>query len=388
MPLRVPEGSRRSELLDKASELLVHATRLELGLPKVFRQDLRLLTAVVNTYSSNLIEGHDTQPREILRAMQTSDLPEDAKRRELVVAARASATMQLLLDAEAERGALKGPLDVALLESIHLSLFKEEPALLTVAGATPYCALPGKTRGESMDVQVGHHVPPLGRDVDRLLSSVVDYYGSFPGGPASMVLDAAAMHHRLLYLHPFSEGNGRAIRLFTHAQMQLAGAAGGGLWSISRGLARGRTGYPDARGEYKSMLAQADKDRQGDSTDGRGALSQLGLEGFVDWFLDVALDQVTYMATLYSFQDIASRLETLAAAEFDGKALQQALPILRRLLDGELSRREAWSLTGQSERTGRAVVKVLLDKDLVRSPSERGPLRLELMRSELFPGLL
>jgi hypothetical protein len=94
------------------------------------------------------------------------------------------------------------------------------------------------------------------------------------------------------------------------------------------------------------------------------------------------------VATLYSFRDMASRLETLAAAELDGKVIKQALPILRRLLEGELPRREAWALTGQSERTGRVVVKLLLDKDLVRSSSERGPLRLELMRSELFPGLL
>lgn len=388
MPLVIPEGPRRSQLLDQASELLVRAVRLERGLSRELLRELRVITAVVNTYASNLIEGHDTRPREILRAMQGGEQPDDAVRRELLSAALASAKMQLFLDEHGDGETLGEVWSPEFFVSIHEGLFRAEPAWLEVRGPHPYCALPGKVRGEGMDVEVGRHVPPLGRDVERLLGEVLGYYQKAHAGPASRVLAAAAAHHRLLYLHPFSEGNGRTVRLFTHAQLYAAGAAGGGLWSISRGLSRGRAGRPDARGEYKNLLAQADRDRQGDSTDGRGALSQRSLEEFVEWFLEVALDQVDYMSSLYALPELSERLEALAARSLTGKTLEHALPILRRLLEHPVTRREAWALAGQSERTGRAVVKALLDEQLVRSPSERGPLHLELGRPELFPGLL
>lgn len=76
-----------------------------------------------------------------------------------------------------------------------------------------------------------------------------------------------------------------------------------GLWSISRGLARGLSG----QGEYKRMLDLADTPRRGD-VDGRGNLSLQSLEQFVEWFLRVALDQVEFMTGLFDFEGLRLRL--------------------------------------------------------------------------------
>lgn len=90
----------------------------------------------------------------------------------------------------------------------------------------------------------------------------------------------ASAHHRFNYIHPFPDGNGPVSRLMSHAMASVAGVGAHGLWSISRGLARGL----ESRADYKRMMAHSDMPRQGDR-DGRGNLSVTALKEFVLWFL-------------------------------------------------------------------------------------------------------
>jgi len=65
-------------------------------------------------------------------------------------------------------------------------------------------------------------------------------------GTTNRSLAAACGHHRLLWVHPFLDGNGRVARLVSHAV--LATAIGTKcLWSLSRGLSRREK-------EYKALL--------------------------------------------------------------------------------------------------------------------------------------
>lgn len=64
-----------------------------------------------------------------------------------------------------------------------------------------------------------------------------------------------------------------------------ADIAAHGLWSISRGLARGLA----SRREYKQMMDLADTPREGD-LDGRGDSSLKAFIDFIVWLLRVAID--------------------------------------------------------------------------------------------------
>jgi hypothetical protein len=86
------------------------------------------------------------------------------------------------------------------------------------------------------------------------------------------------------------------------AMAHIAGIGAHGLWSVSRGLARGLA----SRGEYKRMMDHADMPRQGD-LDGRGNLSQRALTEFMLWFLHVCLDQITFMSGLFDIDTDARR---------------------------------------------------------------------------------
>src|SRR5262245_28635529 len=109
------------------------------------------------------------------------------------------------------------------------------------------------------------------------------------GGPAGCALVSSLSRRR----RNLGEMHG-------HAMAHRAGIAAHGLWSISRGLARGL----ESRGEYKRMMDHADMPRQ-DDLDGCGNLSQYALSDFVSWFLRVCLDQVTFMSGLFEIDTLA-----------------------------------------------------------------------------------
>ena len=195
----------------------------------------------------------------------------------------------------------------------------------------------------------------------------------------------AAAHHRLNYIHPFLDGNGRVSRLMSHAMAYKSGIGAHGLWSISRGLARGL----ENRSEYKSMMDHADMPRQGD-LDGRGNLSQRALEDFVLWFLKVALDQVKFMSGLFQLDTLARRLRVLV--DRSEKLKPEAVRLLEEaLIRGEFERGEVahhWtSRTHSPTPPQRCDCRRALASDTPKSAvSLRFPIdALEILFPRLFP---
>lgn len=69
----------------------------------------------------------------------------------------------------------------------------------------------------------------------RFLARFEQVYGKT--GKTESIIAVAAAHHRLLWMHPFLDGNGRVARLVSHAQL-LDALDTGTVWSVARGLAR------------------------------------------------------------------------------------------------------------------------------------------------------
>jgi Fic family protein len=194
----------------------------------------------------------------------------------------------------------------------------------------------------------------------------------------------AAAHHRLNYIHPFLDGNGRVSRLMSHAMGYKADIGAHGLWSISRGLARGL----GSRTEYKRMMDHADMPRQGD-LDGRGNLSQRALAEFVLWFLKVALDQVTFMSGLFALNSLTGRLRNYV--DRSDKLRPEVVRLLEEaLLRGEVERGEVARVTGLPERTARRVLAEVIKAGLLSSDTPKGALSLRFpveALDVLFPRL-
>ena len=121
---------------------------------------------------------------------------------------------------------------------------------------------------------------------------------------------------RLLWTHPFLDGNGRVARLMSHALFKRLGI-GTSLWSVARGLARDEA-------HYKALLAQADAPREGDR-DGRGNLTQRGLIEFCQFFLDQSVDQIRVMSGLLKPATLLTRMEILVEEEYARSACRAAV---------------------------------------------------------------
>jgi Fic family protein len=193
------------------------------------------------------------------------------------------------------------------------------------------------------------------------------------------MIAAAAAHHRLMWIHPFLDGNGRVARLFTDAYLRLILMEGYGLWTVSRGLAR-------QRNDYMSSLTWADAPRRHDYN-GRGNLSNDGLIHFCDFFLKICLDQIEFMSQQLQLDSLLARLrgyvqlrhtQTIPPLTSQYPSLKtQAADLLQAvLLRGELTRGEAARATQLPERTARTVMKQLLDERLLVSETPKGRVKI------------
>jgi Fic family protein len=256
---------------------------------------------------------------------------------------------------------------------LHHELYGRLPEsyrVLRLAGAGEAEVVPGAFRDR--DVEVGAHVAPDHRAVPVLLARFREIYGLRSRGGLEQVVAVAAAHHRLLWIHPFLDGNGRVVRLASHAFLGRAGVAGGGLWSIARGLARRRS-------EYLAALAAADEPRRGD-LDGRGNLTAAGLSDFCTFFLGTALDQVRFMAGLLDLPGLSARVLAYAERRAAYGELRPRAGLLLReaLLRGEVPRGDAPRVSGLRERTARKLVADLVAEGLLESATPKGPLRLAI----------
>jgi len=383
-PARLDEPSL--SIADVLAELSAESAALGSALHPRTAASLASLVRIMNAYYSNLIEGHNTLPRDIARAL-AGEFDTDETRRNLQIEAAAHVRVQAEVDEMAAAGALPEPASRAFVRHLHREFYRDAPkAMLAVrANNASYMMRPGEWRSSaSEDVVVGRHQPPSSERIEAFMTYFEERYRFEDMGKATRVLAMAAAHHRFNYVHPFPDGNGRVSRLMSHAMAHSAGIGAHGLWSISRGLARGLVD----RSEYKVMLDRADAPRESD-LDGRGNLSQRELSEFVLWFLQICLDQVRFMSGLFDLNTLARRLRRFAEAH-DTLKPEAARLLEEAAIRGEFERGEASRITGLPERTARRALNDVISLGLLASDTAKGPVSLRFPASvsdALFPRL-
>ena len=375
-----------TNITDVVAELSAKAATLGSALHPRTASNLADLVRIMNTYYSNLIEGHHTRPRDIERAL-SGELDQDKKRRDLQLEAKAHVRVQAEVDELFANGRLPDPTSSDFILYLHRKFYRDAPeSMLRIKGAgREFVMEPGGWRSlPEHDVAVGQHLPPSSNHVPDFMRRFEARYRQQGQGKGSRILALPAAHHRLNYIHPFPDGNGRVSRLMSHAMAHTAGIGAHGLWSVSRGLARGL----NSRSEYKQMMDYADTPRQND-LDGRGNLSLRALKEFTLWFLNVALDQVTFMSGLFEIEALAGRFKKHVAQSKTLKPESSRL-LEEALIRGEYDRGEVERITGLPERTARRVLNDVVAEGLLASATLKGPVSLRFPTDSLeifFPRL-
>jgi Fic family protein len=357
------------ELEEIALNLAQRSANLAREVPEATMDGIRELLRIINSYYSNLIEGHNTHPIDVERAMR-KDYSTDPAKRDRQIESLIHIDLQKKIEA---RLAVEPDSDVTnpdFIRWVHHDFYEQLPESLRWVEAedgTREWVEAGNLRKRM--VAVGNHLPPTPESIEAFMARFHERYNPNRLKGTKKFVAIAAAHHRMVWIHPFLDGNGRVSRLATDAFFQRIKLSGYGLWNVSRGLAR-------RRGEYKAYLNAADSPREND-LDGRGNLSNRTLTAFCKFFLETCLDQTEYMSSVLGLNNFLPRLENYVSRRSNGLIVdergQTAKPLHSRAgyvmreaaIMGELSRSRIVELVEMSERSARSVTKSLLDEGLL-----------------------
>jgi len=212
--LRVPEFSFGSPLASKAMALErlrgdLPRTTTSLAVLSELGELYRLMSSIISariegnhTTIAEAVEGahrHATQPHlglsdsvnEILRLQEATDL----------------------LDGAVSVGT---PLSHTLVRELHRYAVRD---LQREGDSTP-----GAYRRREVAIALSRHVPPPAAVVHAHMSDLLDFANA-PTDPQFQLIRMVIAHHRFVWIHPFSNGNGRVARLFSYAMIRSYGFA-------------------------------------------------------------------------------------------------------------------------------------------------------------------
>lgn len=367
-------GIEKSDLPDLVIDLERKASKLGGMTSRIVLDVISEHMRVINSYYSNLIEGHSTHPKEIRKAMR-GDYSDDPAKRDLQI--ESIAHIEAQKDLEREPPTLEELNTPNCIKKIHFLFYQHIPeSLRVVRGAKQdkKIVTPGEFRNIGEDVEVGEHLPPEAEVLPAFLKRFEDAYNLNRLHGQKKLIAAISAHHRFVWIHPFLDGNGRVARLHTDLVLKGIGIGGYGMWCINRGLAKRNR-------EYKAHLASADHVRRGD-LDGRGALSEKSLIEFCEFMLKTAIDQVEYMEKLLNLKDMTKRIKSYIEDRNKGLVIDvgKIRPEAARLLErafmmGEFERSEMEEISGLGLQVTRKLVQQLKEEGLLTETSSRSPLR-------------
>jgi Fic family protein len=383
------KGQIKPELLELAEKVCIESAKIASGYNQHVVNAFRNVLRITNSYYSNRIEAESTHPIDIEKAM-LQQFSDDSKEKALQKLSVSHIKTQEFVESYSEE---HNVIDRNFIKEIHRVFYSSE-------GMEKFTKLklddeviemlPGEFR--KRDVQVGNHIAPASDVIDTVFNYYEKEYSSVfvSSTKATKLLAALSSHHRLVYLHPFLDGNGRVSRLHLDAMLWNMKLEGYGLWNISRGLAR------DVK-KYQNNLSYADMKQQG-ATDGRGELSLRGLEGYLKYMLECALDQIAFMGDSLRLDKLNEKIRKFVRFSQEGMFYKrEALPRYSELLfshllvSGELERKYVPLAIGKSVSTATKLVSTLIKMGYIESEHSKAPLRLKVnsfFASQIIPELI
>ncbi len=372
----IPE-QRLGELKDMAQEIVMASSTLDGRIAKETASALGDRLRFLNSYYSNLIEGHKTSVIEIEAALN-KDFSKDEQKRYAQELCAAHVRTERALMQEILSNPPENICDFDFVARIHKMFYGQLPEHHQFThdhgGFTRYSVMPGKMRDGNISLDGGRtaHGPDAQALPGRYKAFSQAYHPARFHGDEKL-LAAAASHHRLGWLHPFRDGNGRVIRLFSALYLAFIGINQSNLWSLSRGFSRNKQWY-------MTNLQSADSPAE----DGK-SFDAAFFADYCHYFLEVCLDQIRFMDNILGLQKIDARIDGYIRDRDKRRGADNPLDpragkLLKSLfLQGKISRGDARSAMGmadKSDRHARRIVSQLVSEGLVASESHRAGLKI------------
>ncbi|MFD2520367.1 Fic family protein [Emticicia soli] len=242
-PLELLNPSFESPLVDLVTELeLLRKKRLTGSTnPYIFFQ-LKSLFHILESIGSARIEGNNTTIAEYVET-KLEDRQDDTPSHILEIQ-----NLELAMDF-IEETIDDTPINKAFLSELHKMIVFNLPVTGTAEGDRT----PGEYRKANIKISKSLHLPPDYTKVDEYMDELLAFINT-DHPPKYALLKAAIAHHRFVWIHPFGNGNGRTVRLFTYAMLIKLG------FNVRNGRLLNPTAvFCNNRDNYYRHLAEADQ---------------------------------------------------------------------------------------------------------------------------------
>ncbi len=355
-------------LVEEVEGVIAEIDRLDGRISDGLGHVIRPLFRAAHTHHSLYIED---RPSTLAELSVASAPPVFGRERDRAADLRASIELlRWLHDGDGRALATAEPTSARLISDLHARYYthlpESERALRVADSGRAVDVNPGAWREE--EIRVGTHLGPAPEDIDALMVRWAERFNPLRGANrAERLLLTIAGHHRLLYIHPFRDGNGRVARFALDACLIAIGLDAKGSWTPSRGFARARSRYYDA-------LIAADAERR-HATDGRGARSAEGLLRWTRFVLDVIREQVRFIDGLLEPRAMHERVRSAVHATIgtsgapdtsgaSGASAPKRASAARLVLSawelGPLTRGALVEASGVADRSARRIIRELL----------------------------
>ncbi len=207
--------------------------------PKVFFQ-LKHIFHTLESIGSARIEGNNTTIAEYIETKldDTHNISSDIREIQNIEKA-----MEFI-----EENIVDYPINKAFLRELHKMIVKDLPPPPNGEGDRT----PGEYRNINLKINKSKHLPPDSLLVNDYMDELLGFINK-EDSPKYDLLKAAIAHHRFVWIHPFGNGNGRTVRLFTYAMLVKTG------FNVNVGRIINPTAvFCSNRNDYYENLSKAD----------------------------------------------------------------------------------------------------------------------------------
>jgi Fic family protein len=210
IPLKIFEPAWASELASTIVELeKLRVKKLGGPVPAYIFFQLKGIFQMMESLGSARIEGNHTTLAEFVERI-IEQVPRDTKEEGIREIFNIERAIKFIEDNVTEGGDITR----ALVSEIHKIIVKG----LTPPPKGEGSRFPGELRPINISIQGSLHKPTDKLKVPEYFTELLKFVNT-PTSLQNDLLVTALSHHRMAWIHPFDNGNGRLIRMFTYAML-------------------------------------------------------------------------------------------------------------------------------------------------------------------------
>lgn len=308
-------------------------------------QQLKRLFHTLESVGSARIEGNNTTLAEYLER-QEPDTPQALKNEDFLEIQNIEYALHYIEACGTER-----PIDRIFLSELHQIVVQN----LTTEGDKDA----GNYRQHSVKISGSAHTPPDALLVPEMMHELLEFIAN-KDKPQFDLIKIAQAHHRFVWIHPFGNGNGRTVRLFTYAMLIRAGFR----VDIAGRIVNPTAIFCSNRDAYYRHLAEADTG------------TPEGIEAWCAYVLGGLLDEIKKIDQLgnYDFLRTKVLLPAIEDAYTSGKLDSEEAEVLRIVAQKQLVKRAdiTIALKGKSQASQSRKIQDMLTAQLLSTEKPNG----------------